>query len=295
MKIFKKLIYRITHVGLFVNIALVLSAGMLAILAILFKWGLFPIILVSLYSAYVIVATLLSLTSDIEAVIRIINKNAFATKYVFDYEYRMNILLNFGFIINFAYAALNGIFGLFNLSLWFVSIFVFYAIFGFLKMSLIKEQRLIESITNETLRDIRGLKTRRFVAFFLLIITVPLAIMVLLMVKENRNYYYGSFITFCFGICTIIYVIAAVVKMILSKKRDNHIFTAFSIISLCGALMSILSFQTAIISEFDIELHTRQICNAITGAFVISAFIYIALYSIISSTIRINKFKIHSK
>ena len=204
MKKLKKILYRLTHVGLFLNVALVLGAGILIVLAILFKWTPFPVVMISLFSVYVIITTLLSLTGDIDTVIKIIRKNSFATKYVFDYEYRMNILLNVGFVMNFAYAALNALFGIINLSLWFVSIFVFYAIFGFLKVSLIKEQHLIESMTNETLRDIRGLKTRRFVAYFLLIITIPLGIMVFLMVKENRNYYYGTLFTYGFGFCTVI-------------------------------------------------------------------------------------------
>ncbi len=289
MELLRKIFFRISHVGLWPTVVLILASAVFMFVTIEFNVGvglhIFTIILV----IFTIVNILIPLPDHVYKVKAIIYKNKFATRYVYDYEYRSNIVMQIGFLGNTAYALINLFLGLISGQVWFIAIGVFYTIFGFLKFALLVKQAHLLKSENMRERKATALRVWRFFGASVLIINVPNTIMVAQMIYNNKNYYYGPIITFIYFIYTSIYFVAAVVKVFQARMRKNPIFTAYSNMSFCGALMSVLALQTAMINAFGLGDAMRRTANTITGSLVITIFYIISIVVIISTTLQLKK------
>lgn len=289
MEILRKILYRISHIGLLPTILGILISAVLIFVTIEFNVSVGLHIFTAFLTAFTLINIIVPLPDHVYKVKAIIYKNKFATRYVYDYEYRSNIVMQIGFIGNTAYALINLFLGLITKQVWFVSIGVFYTIFGFLKFALLAKQAHILKSDNMRERKATSLRVWRFFGASMFIITIPTTIMVAQMIYNNKNYYYSQIITFGYFVYTAIYLVAAIVKVFQARMRKNPIFTAYSNMSFCGALMSVLALQTAMITAFHLDDSTRRIINTITGAIVIATFYIISIVVIISTTLQLKK------
>lgn len=289
MELLRKIFFRISHIGLWPTVALILASAIFVFVTIEFNVGaglyVFTVILV----LFTLLNIIVPLPDHVYKVKAIIYKNKFATRYVYDYEYRSNIVMQIGFLGNTAYALINLFMGLITKQVWFVAIGIFYTIFGFLKFALLVKQAHILKSENMRERRAAALRVWRFFGASMLVINIPNTIMVAQMIYNNKNYYYSPIITFAYFIYTSIYLIAAIVKVFQARMRKNPIFTAYSNMSFCGALMSVLALQTAMINAFELTDSMRRTANTITGSLVITVFYIISIVVIISTTRQLNK------
>lgn len=289
MEILKKIWFKISHIGIWLTIACILACVVLGFVIWTFNVSVGLHIFTYIFMVFTVINILVPLPDHVYRAKEIIYKNSFATKYVYDYEYRSNVVMQIGFIGNTVYALFTLFLGLISKSAWFTSIGVFYAIFGFLKFALLLKQNHILKCENMRERKAISLRVWRFFGLSLFIITIPTTIMVIQMIYHNKNYYYGSIVTFGYFIYTAIYFIAAVVKVLQARMRKNPIFTAYSNMSFCGALMAVLALQTAMMTDFGVEDHMRRIVNSITGGVVLVTFYFVSIVVIISTTRTLKK------
>jgi hypothetical protein len=66
-------------------------------------------------------------------------------------------------------------------------------------------------------------------------------------------------------------------------------FTAYSNMSFCGALMAVLALQTALINAFNLTDEIRRQANAITGTLVILTFYAISIVVVVSTTLQLRR------
>lgn len=288
MELLRKILFRITHIGLWATVScLLISIILSTVCAFTFKMADKPTVLYVITSVFLIFTlanVFLALPDHVYKVKAIIYKNRFATRYVYDYEYRSNIVMQIGFFGNTIYALVNTVLGLMQKSVWFIAIGIFYIIFGFLKFALLVKQSHIIKCENMRERKAISLRVWRFFGLSMFIITIPTTLMVAQVVYNNQNYYIHPIITFGYFIYTSIYLVAAIVKVCQAKMRKNPIFTAYSNMSFCGALMAVLALQTMIITEFKLAENMRIVLNTITGGLVILLFYIISIVVILSTT-----------
>ncbi|MBQ2810003.1 MAG: hypothetical protein IJF11_03830 [Clostridia bacterium] len=284
MELLRKIWFRISHIGLWLTVLCILACVVLVFVTWTFNVSVGLHIFTYIFVAFTAINILVPLPDHVYKVKAIIYKNSFATKYVYDYEYRSSVVMQIGFLGNTVYALFTLFLGLISKSAWFTSIGVFYAIFGFLKFALLLKQNHILKCENTRERKAISFRVWRFFGISMLIITIPTTVMVVQMIYHNKNYYYGDIITFGYFIYTSIYFIAAVVKVFQAKMRKNPIFTAYSNMSFCGALMSILALQTAMVTGLGIEDSMRRIVNSITGGIVLTTFYIVSIVVIVSTT-----------
>lgn len=86
-------------------------------------------------------------------------------------------------------------------------------------------------------------------------------------------------------------VITAVINVVKFRKYGSPVMSAAKIINLTAALVSLLSLETAMLSQFGDpdDLVFRQYMTAITGAGVCAVVLGMAVYTIIQTTIQIRK------
>ncbi|MBQ7411844.1 MAG: hypothetical protein IJW10_02935 [Clostridia bacterium] len=289
MEILRKILFRITHIGLWLTVLGILVSAVLVFVTIVFNVSTGLHIFTAILVVFTVINILVPLPDHVYKVKAIIHKNKIATRYVYDYEYRSNIVMQIGFLGNTAYALINLFLGLITRQVWFVSIGVFYTIFGFLKFALLVKQAHLLKSENMRERKATALRVWRFFGASMFIITIPTTIMVAQMIYNNKSYYYGPIITFGYFIYTSIYLIAAIVKVFQARMRRNPIFTAYSNMSFCGALMSVLALQTALINVFGLNDSLRRTINTFTGALVIAIFYAISIVVIVSTTIQLRR------
>ncbi len=284
MELLRKIWFRISHIGFWLTVLCILASAVLVFVTITFNVSVGLHIFTYIFIAFTVINIVVPLPDHIYKVKSVIHKNKFTTRYVYDYEYRSSIVMQIGFLGNTIYALFTLFLGLVSRSAWFTSIGIFYAIFGFLKYALLVKQSHILKCENMRERKAISLRVWRFFGLSMLTITVPTMVMVAQMIYNNKNYYYGKIITFGYFIYTAIYFIAAVVKVFQARMRKNPIFTAYSNMSFCGALMAVLALQTAMVTALGIEDSMRRIVNSITGGIVIIVFHVVSIVVIVSTT-----------
>lgn len=289
MELLRKILFRVSHLGLWITVALIFASLICGFIAIEFNVGTGYLVFTIFLVLLTVVNIVIPLPDHVYKVKAIIYKNKFATRYVYDYEYRSNIVMQIGFLGNTAYALINLFLGLISRQIWFVAIGIFYTIFGFLKFALLVKQAHLLKSENMRERKAVALRVWRFFGLSMFIINIPNTIMVAQMIYNNKNYYYGPVLTFAYFIYTAIYLIAAIVKVFQARMRKNPIFTAYSNMSFCGALMAVLALQTAMINAFGLADETRRLANMVTGALVIFTFYAISLVVVVHTTIQLRR------
>lgn len=284
MELLRKIWFRVSHIGLWLTVGCILACVILFFVIWTFNVSVGLHVFTYFFAVFTLINILVPLPDHVYKVKAIIYKNTFATRYVYDYEYRSKVVMQIGFLGNSIYSLFTLFLGLISHSAWFTSIGVFYAIFGFLKFALLIKQTHIMKCENMRERKAISLRVWRFFGLSMLIITVPTTVMVVQMIYHNKNYYYGAIITFGYFVYTSIYTVAAVVKVFQAKMRKNPIFTAYSNMSFCGALMSILALQTAMVTALGLQDSMRRIVNSLTGGVVIAMFYIISIVVIASTT-----------
>lgn len=289
MEILRRILFRISHIGLILTVLSILACVVMVFITMVFNVGVGFHVFTGMFIAFTVVNILVPLPDHVYKVKAIIHKNKIATRYVYDYEYRSNIVMQIGFLGNTAYALIHLVLGLVAAQVWFLAIGIFYTIFGFLKFALLVKQAHL--LKNENMRERRAtaLRVWRFFGASMFIITIPTTIMVAQMVYYNRNYYYGPVITFGYFIYTSIYLVAGIVKVFQAKTRNNPLFTAYSNMSFCGALMAVLALQTALINAFALTDEIRRQANAVTGTLVIVIFYAISIVVMVSTTLQLRR------
>ena len=86
-------------------------------------------------------------------------------------------------------------------------------------------------------------------------------------------------------------VISAAIHVVKYRKHQSPVMSAAKVISLSSALVSILSLETAMISQFGDSSDTwfRPVMIACTGAGVCAIILGMAIYMIVHSTKQLKK------
>lgn len=125
----------------------------------------------------------------------------------------------------------------------------------------------------------------------LLVLNWALEGITILAVSKNSGFIYPGVLIYVMALYTFYAVITAVINVVKFRKYGSPVMSAAKIINLTAALVSLLSLETAMLSQFGDpdDLVFRQYMTAITGAGVCAVVLGMAVYTIIQTTIQIRK------
>lgn len=210
-------------------------------------------------------------------------------KYLDDPVFRVEVSLYAGLFINLLYVAVKLASGIYYRSLWFIALsayYVFLSMTRFLLLHHVRRSAFGKEYESE-------LRRYRLCGGMLLALNLALSVIVTLVVVRNQGFAYGGYLIYVMALYAFYTMITSVIHVIRFRKYQSPVLSAAKTINLTAALVSMLSLETAMISEFGGENDPvfRRAMTAATG-FAVCAFVLgMAVYMIVRANTQLRKAK----
>lgn len=234
-------------------------------------------------SAYALVVSLTGCWRIAGFLKRAVKAHPLGGRLVEDPKFRAEISLHQGFIVNLAYIVVKMAYGVWYRSPWFISLAVYYALLAL--------TRLLLLFRGKGLDYLGELRRCRLCGLVLLLMNLALAGIVDFMVRQNRGYEYPGTLIYAMAAYSFYAAILAVVNVVKFRRHGSPVLSAAKAINLAAAMVSILSLETAMLSQFggaDSPLFRKRMTGA-TGGAVCVLVLGMAVYMIVWSTRRIRR------
>lgn len=226
-----------------------------------------------IFSAYGLIITI---TGTIELVKHIHNginnhplfnrfiNNPSVKRFLSEKTFRAELSLYPSLMINLLYAGIKLFSGIYYHSVWFGTLAAYYILLAVMRFSLLRHVRKRKRQEN-TLSE---LKICRSCGIILMVLDWALIGIVILVVRKNSGFEYPGMLIYVMALYTFYAVIIAVKNVIQFRKYENPAISAAKVISLTAALVSMLSLETAMLTQFGAaqDAAFRQKMSAATGA-----------------------------
>lgn len=206
-----------------------------------------------------------------------------------DRVFRAKVSLRVSLGISMLYAGIN-IWLWYKLqSWWFMVLAVYYAIMAVMRFLLVRYVR-IQKIGTSVLGE---WKRARICACILMLINLSLSGAVLMILYQSKGYDYPGILIYVMALYTFYAVIHAVTNFVKYRKLGSPVMTAAKIVSLSGALISVLNLETAMLTRFgaDMSPENQRVFIILTGAGVSFAVLALSVILIINANKEIRRIK----
>lgn len=213
--------------------------------------------------------------------------NEYGRRYFKDAAFKTRVSLYLTFGVNILYAVTNAFSGVLYGSAWFWILAAYYIILAVMRFLLlcfvnrngIGKDRILE------------FRRSRLCGIILMTINLTLSGAVLMMLYQNRGYEYHGILIYVMAVYTFYVTVHAIINIIKYRKYKSPVMSAAKIISLSAALVSMLSLEMAMLSQFGMNTspEVKRIMIAATGAGVSIIVVAMSFYMIVHSTKEINQ------
>lgn len=215
--------------------------------------------------------------------------NPVTYRYLTDASFKTHIKLYASLAANLLYVLVNILSWYLYCSIWFVVLAVYYgilAIMRFLLVRYIHAQGLCKNRLGELYRA-------RLCSFILLTLNFVLTGAVMMILYRNKGFEYHGILIYAMAGYTFYITIHAVVDLIKYRKYHSPVMTTAKIISLSAALVSMLALETAMFSQFGVDMtpENKWLMIALTGAGVSIIVIIMSVYMIVKTAKEIKESK----
>ena len=213
----------------------------------------------------------------------------FGNRYMTDKVFRTNISLSVSFAISMLYVGINLWSWHFSRSWWFVVLAVYYVIMAVMRFLLVRYVR-IQKIGTSILGE---WKRSRICAYILLLINLSLSGAVLMILYQNRGYEYPGILIYVMAMYTFYALTHAIVQLVRYRSLASPVMSTAKIVSLSGALVSLLNLETAMFAQFgaDMAPEHQRIFIILTGAGVSITVVTLSVILIVNANKKIRRIK----
>lgn len=272
---------------------------------VLVKGNVFPVLEYSSYvlSAYALILTVIGTAKMVKRIRSGIKIHPFTRRmlsiptvkrYFSETAFRVEVSLYPSLVINLFYAGIKLFSGIVYHSVWFGTLAVYYILLAVMRFSLLYHVRKNGKRTLQGKRNLRAeLKICRLCGMILMVLDGSLTGIIVLVVKRNSGFVYPGTLIYVMALYTFYAVITAAVNVVKFRKHERPAFSVIKVINLTAALVSLLSLETAMLTQFGTARDDafRQMMSAATGAGVSTLVLAMAVYIIGQKTNRIKKEK----
>ena len=202
----------------------------------------------------------------INKIIISIKKNPLGERFLDDHAFRTILTTLPTFLINVAYTIYNGVIGIMNQSVWFITMAVYYSLLGIMRYRAVSTGRKISRLEDKELIRKKELSVIKTDGILLLVLNLALSGVVLLTIEQDTAKRYSEIMVISIAAYTFYKIIMAVVNMIKVRKTKSPILITIRNIGTADALVSLLTLQATMLASFQNESSLdRNQMNAITG------------------------------
>ncbi|MCM1087626.1 MAG: hypothetical protein NC419_05675 [Muribaculaceae bacterium] len=249
-----------------------------------------------LLSAYALIITVTGITGIVSLMRQGMEQNPFIKKmrgiplvdrYLREDTFRAEAALYQGFMTSLFYAGVKMFSGIFYHSVWFIALAVYYILLALMRASLLHYVRKRER------SKVSEWRRYRLCGIILLFMNVALTGMIILIVRRNSGFVYPGVLIYMMAMYAFYATITAVWNVIKFRRYGSPVLSAGKVISLTAALVSMLSLETAMLTQFgaadDADFRQRMI--ACTGAGISILVLGMAVFMIVRSTKQLKAIK----
>lgn len=240
-------------------------------------------------SAYALIITITGITGIVRLVRRGIDSHPLVKKaldiplvgrYFGDGLFRAEAALYQGFFVNFLYAGIKLFSGILYRSVWFVTLAVYYILLAVMRAALLHHVRKAGK------NKVSAWKRYRLCGMILLFMNIALVGIVILVVYQNSGFEYPGVLIYIMAMYAFYATIMAVRNVMKFRRYGNPVLSAAKVINLTAALVSILSLETAMLTQFGAAEDPlfRRIMTAATGTGISMIVLGMAVFMIVHST-----------
>lgn len=233
-------------------------------------------------SAYITTAVCARLPGLIKGGSALVHQNPYLHRYLTDIPFRTHVSLYLSLGINLLYAVMKLFCGAYYRSVWFGTFGVYYAlltVMRFLLLGHVKRNALGQELVLE-------LKRYRLCGVILIPMTIAMSGVVELVIEKDEGFVYAGYLIYVVAMYAFYSVISAIADLIKYRKYQSPVLSAVKVIRLAAALVSILSLETAMLSQFGdgSDPAFRRLMTAATGAGVCAVIFGLSIYMIVHGT-----------
>ena len=206
-------------------------------------------------------------------------------KLVSERGYRTEMALYPESCINVLYAVFKTSMGIYDRSVWFISLGAYYMALAIMRSMLIHYIRS----RKQTADKADELRRYRMCGCMLLLADAPLAGITILAVQKNNGFVYPGYLVYVMAMYAFYSVITAAVNIVKYRRYGSPVLSAAKVINMSAALVSIFSLETAMLEQFENTEQFRKTMTALTGAGVSIIVVGMAVFMIVRSCILIKR------
>lgn len=276
------------------GILYILSPVVFATLILIFATGkqesklAYPVYCMSAYSLIIWIAVFPKCCKQIKKFVleikpvKKLSSSVVGKRYFSDMSFRGEFSIYQGMIINFLYALFRTVTGIMYSSPWFVSMAVYHFLLGGMRAYLVFAFKHKDNLD--------GYGCYRKIAWLLFLLNIPMGVMIWLMIKTNSGFSYPDYVIYLSALYTFYTMGMSIGNLVKYKKLGSPVLSAAKVLNFVSAMMSVLGLQTAMISHFSTNGEEyRVLMNTLTGGFVYGIVVIIAVYMIVSVSIKRKK------
>ena len=153
--------------------------------------------------------------------------------------------LAFATLLHFVYGIFKLGTGIYYMSWWFITFAIYYLILCVIKILIVKD------IKNEVgIKLKEEYKKLRLTGIILLLLNLVLTGMIILIIKQNQKITYAGFIIYIVAMYDFYLIISAIINVIKYRKDHSPLLASSKCINLTVAMISMISLEVAMVSEF---------------------------------------------
>ena len=165
-------------------------------------------------------------------------------------------------MINLGFGLLKCFLGIYYQSAWFITLGAYYLLLWLMKLSLMKSVNK-NGFGKNLIKEYQKLKQ---VGIILLLLDIVLAGMIILIIHQKEAIAYPGYLIYIVALYDFYLVIAGIVNAIKYKNIKSPALSASKFINLTAAMISMISLEVAMISQFgDGDTVFRTTMVAISG------------------------------
>jgi len=208
--------------------------------------------------------------------------NPIGNRYFTDHKFKTHVTLYRNLAVNILYVGVNIASGFLYHTSWFFVLAFYYTILAVMRFLLVRFVNRVGIGENR----FKELRRSRLCGYILLTVNLALSAAVLMILYQNKGYEYHGILIYIMAAYTFYVTTVAIVNLVKYRKLGSPVMSMTKIISMAAALVSMLSLETAMLSEFgrDLSTENRQIFIMLTGAGVSIIIVAMSVYSIVKNS-----------
>lgn len=171
-------------------------------------------------------------------------------QYKADLVFRTHVSLYLSLGINLLFVGIDLLSYVLYRSMWFVVLAVYYITLAVMRFVLLRFMRG-GGMGQDRLGE---LKSARFCGFILLVMNFALFGAVLMILYEDKGFSYHGTLIYAVAAYTFYFAVHAVINLFKFRKFNSPVLFTAGVISLSAALVSMLALETALLSQFGMEM-----------------------------------------